>query len=270
MHRVCVTRRRKVLRAAAAGRTAALAGPAVAGPLFQGAVFLADVEFRTKSAPVRIDPSDLAVVEQYLQRVVAPIADYAGQYGPCRLTSGGVLPTFTTPVLSKGYTDADLQGLIDAIVQANSLDASASVLVLNPIGVENLDAKEHGGVGVLGYHGHASRPYSFVNALGSGFALDDRQDLFAEAVSHEIAEMTVDPLANESNPEVCDGCGTNCQGSTAYRAYFDASGRYLQSANKFPPAFDFAFFLSAVAQPAAAADCPAPAAACAYPPPGGA
>ncbi|HEV2166696.1 MAG TPA: hypothetical protein VGS23_06975, partial [Thermoplasmata archaeon] len=144
----------------------------------------------------------------------------------------------------------------------------AAILVLNPPGVVNRDAKETGGVGVIGYHGMASVPYSFVNLLGSGFTLDDRSDLFAEAVSHEIAEMTVDPRADDSNPEVCDGCGGNCRGQSAYRVYFDELGRYLGSSTSFPPALAYAFFLSAIAPPSFASDCPAPEAGCAYPPPG--
>ncbi|HZY93038.1 MAG TPA: hypothetical protein VFG07_09760, partial [Thermoplasmata archaeon] len=116
-------------------------------------------------------------------------------------------------------------------------------------------------------HGRANVPYAFVNLLGSGFTLDDAAEAYAEAVSHEIAEMTVDPAADDSNPEVCDGCGTNCLGSAAHRAYFDGSGNYLGGSTAFPPAFPFAFFLSSIAQPAVSADCPAPASGCDYAPP---
>jgi hypothetical protein len=79
--------------------------------------------------------------------------------------------------------------------------------------------------------------------------------------------MTVDPRADDSNPEVCDGCGTNCLGASAYRAFFDDLGRYLGSVDAFPPAFAYAYFLSAIAKPSAATECPAPASACAYAPP---
>ncbi len=267
VRRVCRTRAWKVARSRAAGRAAVAPRAAVAGKLFQGTVYLADLAFQRGSAETRIDPADLGTVQQYLARVVGLIAAYASQYGPCSLAVGSPLPTFPVPISGTEYTDADLQGWVNTLVTRNGLPPSAAILVINPVGVVNRDAKESGGVGVLGYHGLASVPYSFVNALGSGFAPDDRADLYAEAVSHEIGEMAVDPRADDSNPEVCDGCGTNCQGSGAFRAYFNAGGTYLGTQTVFPPPFAYAFFLSAIAQPSAATDCPAPAAACAYPPP---
>ena len=106
------------------------------------------------------------------------------------------------------------------------------MILLNPPGLTNTDAREQNGTGVLGYHGFAQIPYAFVNLLGTGFQLGDPSDLFAEALSHEIAEMTVDPRADDSNPEVCDGCGTNCNGAGAYRVYFGPTGEYLGGARR--------------------------------------
>lgn len=262
--RVCVTRSWKQARGRAAAPARAAAPPAV----FQGTLHLADLTFATPSGPRGVAPADLAVVQQYLGLATVPIGAYASQYGPARLALGpGRLP-LAVSVGANGYRDADLQGWVNRLASDAGLGAGAAILVLNPPGVVNEDAREKGGVGVLGYHGLARVPYAFVNLLGSGFTLDDRGDLFAEATSHEVAEMTVDPLANGGEPEVCDGCGTNCQGAGAYRAYFDAQGRYLWSSPAFPPPFAYGFFISAIARPSAAADCPAPAAACDYPPPG--
>jgi hypothetical protein len=58
--------------------------------------------------------------------------------------------------------------------------------------------------------------------MGQGFDLKDARDVYALALCHEIAEMVVDPAANGSNPEVCNGCGPNCQ--SPFRDYFDAAG----------------------------------------------
>ncbi|MCI4346523.1 MAG: hypothetical protein L3K07_07225 [Thermoplasmata archaeon] len=238
-----------------------------ASPLFQGTVHLADLEFTGAGGPWAVTPADLAIVQSYLVQAAPPIAAYARQYGGATVAVGSPLPHRTVPVTNGSYTDALLQQWIDAMAQAASLGPNAAILVLNPPGVVNQDAKESGGVGVLGYHGKASIPYSFVNLLGTGLSMSDPQDLFAEAVSHEIAEMTVDPQADSSNPEVCDGCGTNCQGQSAFRSYFDAQARFLGSSTSFPPSFAYSFLLSAVAKPAVAAECPAPASGCAYAPP---
>ncbi len=261
--RVCGTRQYKVGRGGAARPSAA----GVAGPLFHGTIYVADLELTGAGGPWSVAPADLSVVARYLSEIVAPVASYASQYGPTGLTAGRVLGRLSVPISQGSYSDADLQGWVNELVGRDALGSDSAVLVLNPPGAVNRDAKESGGIGVLGYHGFASVPYSFVNLLGTGLAPGDRSDLYAEAVSHEVAEMTVDPRANDRNPEVCDGCGTNCLGSGAYRAYFASDGRYLESATTFPPSFAYAFFLAAIARPAVAADCPAPAAWCAYPPP---
>ena len=240
---------------------------AVAEPLFAGSVYLADLRFLSPGASASVAPADLQVVQEYLGRIAAPIQAYASQYGPTRLHVGAPLPPLRVSLPGTHYSDAQLQGWVDQLVGAQGLPPNAAVLVLNPPGVVNTDAQESGGVGVLGYHGLARVPYCFVNLPGSGLSVADGGDLFAEAVSHEVAEMTVDPRADDRNPEVCDGCGTNCQATAAYRAYFDASGAYLGTDTQFPPPFSYAFFLSAIAKPPAAADCPAPASACSYPPP---
>lgn len=266
--RVCVTRAWKLLHqiAPAAPVTPRAVAP-IHAPLFQGTLYLGNLVFADAGGPWSMSPADIQVVQDYLQKIAAPVAAYASQYGTTQLAVGSPLPPLSVTVTKRQYSDQQLQGWVNMLAQTNKLPASAAILVLNPPGVVNTDAKESGGVGVLGYHGRAAVPYCFVNALGTGFVSGDAPDIYAEAVSHELAEMTVDPLADGSNPEVCDGCGTNCQGQSAYRAYFDVTGKYLGSGTSFPPAFSYAFFVSAVAKPAAASDCPAPASACAYGPP---
>lgn len=266
--RVCTTPAR--IRAHRAARDSPGARPATApggGPLFQGTLYLGNLAFEGTGGPWAVAPADLQVVQNYLQRIAHIVAAYSGQYGPAALGIGTPLPPLTVEVANAQYSDQQLQGWVNSLARANHLASASAVLILNPIGVVNEDAKESGGVGVLGYHGLADLPYCFVNLLGAGLSLADRSDVFAEAVSHEVAEMIVDPRADGSNPEVCDGCGTNCQGEAAFRNYFDASGKYLGSANSFPPPYSFAFFASAIVRPASAAACPAPQAACAYSPP---
>jgi hypothetical protein len=104
------------------------------------------------------------------------------------------------------YNDSILSGWVDQLAKANGLGADSCPMFLNPQGVVNTDADPAQGVG--GYHNISSSgvPYAFVNVMGHGLTVDDRQDVYAVALSHEIAEMTVDPKANGSNPEVSDPC----------------------------------------------------------------
>jgi hypothetical protein len=79
--------------------------------------------------------------------------------------------------------------------------------------------------------------------------------------------MTVDPEANNSNPEVCDPCGPNCQ--TVWLDYFGGAGNaYIQTSQSLPPGFAYTFFINAIAQPSAVSQCPpTSSASCAYAPP---
>ncbi|MHB8154037.1 MAG: hypothetical protein ACYDG3_13430, partial [Bacillati bacterium] len=81
-------------------------------------------------------------------------------------------------------------------------------------------------------------------------------------------ETTVDPFANLSNPEVCDGCGPNCQ--ICIRDYFDSADNYLASSVQVaPPGLAYTFFINAIVQPASSTQCPAPFPSCAYNPKNG-
>ena len=74
-------------------------------------------------------------------------------------------------------------------------------------------------------------------------------------LSHEIAEMTVDPNVDGSNPEVCDPCGPNC--ASTYLNYFDAQGNYFTTSQAaVPPPFDYNFYINGIVTPEWALPCP--------------
>ena len=142
--------------------------------------------------------------------------------------------------------------------------------MFNPDGVVNTDGD--GSLGIGGYHDAVSgSPYCFCNVGGSNFTVQDRPNHYAEVLSHEVAEMVVDPLISFLSPEVCDGCAGNC--SNKWLAFFseESSGNphYLLSARKIPPLpFHHDFFVAAVARPQNANDCPSPESGCNYAAPG--
>ena len=265
--RICISGHRKRERPADAPPDATLRAGSVGSPVFAGSIHLANLTLDGNGGPWSVPASDLHVVLEYLSRAAPPIQAYASQYGPARLEIAPALLPINETVRGGRYSDADLRRWVDTLVAGGGLPSDAAVIVLNPPGAVNTDAQERGGIGVLGYHGRARVPFSFVNLLGTGFAVADSADYFAEALSHEVAEMTVDPLADDRNPEVCDGCGTNCQGARAFRIYFGSNGEYLGGSTEWPPSFPYDFFLSAIARPTAVRDCPAAEAGCVYPPP---
>lgn len=232
-------------------------------PLFRGQVVFVQIAFRASRGIVSVSSKDLATAMAFARLAVRPISAYARQYGPNEVQVVSSLLAFSANVPGSKYNDQILQGWVNTIVSQNELPAETCLVILNPPGILNTDADASKGVG--GYHNLANVPYAFVNVMGSNLTVKDEADLYALALSHEIAEMVVDPRADLVNPEVCDGCGPNCQ--AVWIDYFDASGVYLRTVQAFPPAFGYGFFINAIVKPNAATQCPAPGGACNYAPP---
>lgn len=233
----------------------------VATPLFSGTLRFVRAEFTSSGASFVVPDADLAVALKYAGAAAVPISEYCSQYGHNRLSVADATLPFQAALTNAKYNDSILSGWVDQLSRANGFGSDSCLVLLNPLGVVNTDADAT--QGVLGYHSVTASgvPYAFVNVMGKGLRVDDKRDLYALALSHEIAEMTVDPEANGSNPEVCDECAGNC--SVDYRNYFGSDGGWLGAS----PSPGYYFFVDGIATPASVTQCPAPADSCAYPPP---
>jgi hypothetical protein len=266
--RLCHTRKVKEGRFRTLhGATAAL--PAirkqVSGPLFSGTIHLLTFTFQTPAARFGVSPQDVQVAVRYALKVAPIIQAYASQYGPNSIAVNPTSPADRAAISGTTYTDADLARWVDMYAKASGLSAGDAVAIFNPpTGVENTDAPVS--QGVLGYHSMSpeGHPYAFVNTLGSGFTLADSANIYAQALSHELAELVVDPRADGSNPESADSCSGNC--GPSWSVFFDSNGAYLGGGPNGLPLPNAAFFINAIAQPASVALCPAPEVACVYPP----
>ena len=238
-------------------------GSSAVGPLFSGAMWLVALRLGTSNGPQQLDPADVSTIQNYLRLALPPIVRYAGQYGSTRATLSDRLLTYSASVPTGVYNDQTVQAWANELAKVGGIGAEDCVIFVNPTEARNTDAPVE--QGVLGYHGKALVPYIFVNVIGASFTVTDAADQFALAMSHEVAEMIVDPSADSSNPEVCDPCGPNCQ--SPFRDYFDASGTYLSTTTTFPPGPPYGFFLNAIVRPSSASSCPAPPSACVYAPP---
>ncbi|HLH61479.1 MAG TPA: hypothetical protein VKV20_07320 [Ktedonobacteraceae bacterium] len=146
------------------------------------------------------------------------------------------------------------------MAKQNHLPSNSCIYVISPQG---LKANEVGGNG--GYHGLANIPYIVAGVYAQNLTLQDLSDVYAMVISHEIAEMIVDPRVDKQNPEVCDPCDVNCGNLT--RVYFDASDNFLGTNQASPPGgFSFSYYICAVVKPDSASSCPAPSADCQYAP----
>jgi acylphosphatase len=237
-------------------------------PLFNGTLFFVRILFTIKSqnnAIKSVSAADMTTAVNYATQAVVPISRYSAQYGANTIAVSPGVITVPVTLQNPSYNDAQLQSWVNSIVSQNKLPPSCCVVVLNPQGVTNTDGDPAQGIG--GYHGKANVPYCFVNMFGTNINVADPTNKYAMALSHEIAEMAVDPLANLVNPEVCDPCGPNCQ--TVFIDYFDNGGNYIATTQTLPPSFGYNFYINGIVKPASARACPAPATSCNYSPPKG-
>jgi hypothetical protein len=233
----------------------------VAGALFSGTVYFAQVTFQTSGSDLVVKTADMKQIVQYARHAIVPISEYAEQYGSNTVKVSPTLLTFTASAPPQGiYTDTDVQGWVDQMVSANSLPRASCIFVVSPQGVIIAGVGRNSG-----HHLKAKVPYAVAGVWDTGLTLADNLDVYAMAVSHELAEMIVDPDGDYTNPEVCDGCDLYCGNLT--RSYFDASDNYLDSNHASPPGgLTFSYYICAVEKPAGAGDCPASSANCAYAP----
>jgi len=243
-------------------------GNAATDPLFKGILHFVEMQFKIQNQGnnvVAVSNADLSTAIDYSIDAATPISEYSSLYGTNSIAISPTTITYGVTLSDNIFTDQDLQDWVNKIAANNNLPTSACVVVLCPQGVINRDGDPGNGIG--GYHSMANLPYIFVNVFGQNLTVADAPFYYAQILSHEIAEMVVDPLANAVNPEVCDPCGPNCQ--TVFLDYFDATGNYISTTQTMPQSvnFQYAFYINGIVQPASATACPAPANACDYSPP---
>jgi hypothetical protein len=228
--------------------------------LFSGTIHFAQVTFQTSGGNIVMPTADLNQIVQYAQHAIVALSEYAAQYGANTVTISPTLLAYTASVPTGSYTDGNLQGWVNDMVATNSLPTSSCIFVVSPQG---LTAPNVGGNS--GYHNRANIPYIVAGVFATGLTLADNPDVYAMVVSHEIAEMIVDPNVMAGDPEVCDPCDINCGNLT--RCYFNLSDNFLGSNQATPPGgFTFSYYVCAVVKPTEAAKCPASSASCAYAP----
>jgi hypothetical protein len=215
------------------------------GPLFNGTIRFVRIIFNnTQHGTISVSDIDMQTILEYSNHAVVPISQYASQYGSNSIKVSSDVITFDVDLRGgTTFTDTNLRQWIRSIASANSLGSDSCVVILNPPGLSNVQ----GSGNILGYHNiRGNVPFCFCN-IGSNLTLDDKKDAYAEVLTHEIAEMVVDPQVDPVNPEVCDACAGNCRNN--WRVYFDSNNQFLGGSQAHPSTNPFpasAYFTTAL------------------------
>jgi len=227
-----------------------LASPLVTSGLMRGTFVFVRVTFtRPGKAPVSVSAADMQVARTYASLAVVPIQRYAAQYGIATLAVSASIPPFTAALTGDKFDDDDVRRFVDQIFQINQLGPDKCVVILHDVAVADspvntfLDGKP------LGYHSVTTNfhPYCFCKVRAQNLSIADPFSRYADVLSHELAETAVDPLANLSNPEVCDACFGNCKNRQF--DLFDTSGAFMGGTGNPSTASGFMFYIDSLIQP---------------------
>jgi hypothetical protein len=240
-------------------------------PPFQGTLHFVKVTFfqEANGAQLAVSDADLATAIQYMTLAAPAVSAYCSQYGKNRIDVSPTVLQIGLAVTSGLYNDDAVQSIVNDVVRQNHLPHDSSCIIfINPPGMLNTDGNPES---VAGYHDKADAAYCFINAGSFGFTVEDRRDSYAATLTHEVAEMVCDPGVSIFNKEACDGCDTNCNNFT-WRNFFlnpspSLANSFLQATHSIPADLNFSYYITGIARPRHAGDCPASQSSCAYPPP---
>jgi len=227
----------------------------VQSPLFNGTLVFAQLSFAIPGVPPSgVSAADTQTAISYATLAVVPIHRYASQYGP---NSVGVWPfaiPYTATLQSSSFDELQFEGWIDDIAQfmrrQQVQDPCIVVmhdrtLLNSPTFTDHRDS----------YHSSTGNgnPYCYSLVFGQNLNVADNnhiisgkqnEKVYAHTLSHEIAEMVVDPLGDDSNPEVCDACAGNCNANLF--DLFDQNGVFIGGTSDTALASGFAFFINPI------------------------
>jgi hypothetical protein len=255
----------------------------VSSPLFNGTLVFAQVSFAVPNKPPSsVSAADTQVAIAYATLAVVPIQRYASQYGP---NSVGVWPVaipYTARLRGTSFTKAEFEGWVDDVAgfMRKQQVSNPCIVVLHNRGLPNSPTFTGE---VNSFHSRTGNgaPYCYCLVFGQNLSVADnnhvfnnkpKEKVYAHILSHEIAEMVVDPLGDDSNPEVCDACTDAC-GANLF-TLFDQNGVFMGATADTASASGYKFFVNPIVRSDVALDsnfCVAPGGdknrACVYPPP---
>jgi hypothetical protein len=244
------------------------------GPLFNGTLVFVQLTFQvTGQPPSAMTMADVQTARDYAALALIPIHRYVSQYGT---SSVGVWPDvipFTANLPTATFTLSSFETWVDQIAQTARDSKISNPCVVIQHNRELPNSAQFSGER-NSFHDMTGNgtPYCYCLVFTENLTIADPGHFYADKLSHEIAEMTVDPKADDSNPEVCDPCAGNC--NNIWFTLFDSNGVYMGGTADLASAPSYAFFINPIvsgAVPVNSDSCIAVAAdnqtGCIYPPP---
>ena len=227
----------------------------VSGPLFHGTLVFAQVVFQQQGLPdSSISLTDVQTAVSYATLAVIPIQKYAWQYGPNSITVSPDVITLNAAVSGGSFTGAQFEGWVEQCAQMARAKGIAHpcIVILHNRALAN--APQFAGER-NSFHSVTSQgtPYCYCLVFGENLSVADNNHtingrpgdkVYAHLLSHEIAEMVVDPLVDGRNPEVCDACAGNC--SNEQFVLFDQNAVFLGGTTDTASVSGFTFFINAI------------------------
>jgi hypothetical protein len=260
----------------------------VSGPLFHGTLVFAQVSFAAPGlAPSGISAADTQTAIDYATLAVVPIQGYASQYGPNSVSVWPVAIPYRAMVQGGAFGAAEFEGWVDDVAQfmRSQEVPDPCIVIMHNRSLPNSPSFTGNGNSLQPSHHSitdSGTPYCYSLVFDENLSIADNnhtvnnqanEKVYAHTLSHEIAEMVVDPRADGSNPEVCDACASNCNSFNLFEL-FDQNGGYMGGTANTGQASGFAFFISSIVRPGVVLDsnsCLAPGSdvqsVCIYPPP---
>jgi hypothetical protein len=241
-------------------RTHAIPAPqaTVSGPLFQGTLVFSRIIFaRVNQLDFSMSLADTQTAVSYATLAVVPIQRYASQYGPSSVTVSQTVIPFTANLNGNSFIESELEGWVEQIAQI-----ARSNNVINPCVVilhdRSLPATPIYTGHTNAYHSNTSdgTPFCYCLVFGQNLNVADNNHnfpnrpndkVYAHILSHEIAEMVVDPLGSSGNPEVCDACAGNC--NNIQFDLFDQNGAFIGGTTDTILVTGFSFFINSIVSP---------------------
>ena len=227
----------------------------VSGPLFHGTLVFVQLIFQQSGNPASaVSLADVQTARDYASLAIQPIQRYASQYGPNSVSVSPDVISFAANLTGASFSESQFEDWVDQcsqVAHAGNVDNPCIVILHNrdlPYSPTFTGQRNS-------YHSVTGNgtPFCYCLTFGENLSIADNNHtsngkqhdkVYAHNLSHEIAEMVVDPRADDSNPEVCDACSGNC--SNSLFDLFDQDGVFMGGTADTDSASGFTFFILAV------------------------